>query len=89
MGHDFWYHGIMTDYITESLNIKIWGRYTSTAMTMAGPGIMVQWGVRGGRMMMDVCRAMALATSMIDLARAMWIFTLKMDQWLMSVTALK
>jgi hypothetical protein len=65
----------------------------STVTTMAGPDSMARRGVSGRRVMIDtgraVARSRAMVASMIDLARAMQIFTLKLDQWLMAVTASK
>jgi hypothetical protein len=54
----------------------------STTMDLIG---VVKWGLGGGCEIMDARRAEALsgvvATSMADLARAMWTYTLKMAQW--------
>jgi hypothetical protein len=66
-------------------------RVASTVTTTAGPNSMARRGVGGGRVMMDAGRAVAqfgaVASSTTDLTRAMQIFTLKLDQWLMAMTA--
>jgi hypothetical protein len=68
-------------------------RVASTVTTTAGPDSMARLGVGGRRVMIDtgraVARSSAMVASTIDLARAKQIFTLKLDQWLMAVTALK
>jgi hypothetical protein len=56
--------GIVLEQVLAGM-VGRWSGVASTAMTTAGPDSMVRRGVSGGRVMMDVRRAVALSGAMV------------------------